>query len=38
MNAPEPARPSRTDILVTEVFSAIQGEAALVGERQVFVG
>ena len=25
------------DILVTEVFSAIQGEAALVGERQVFV-
>jgi organic radical activating enzyme len=24
-------------ILVTEVFSAIQGEAALVGERQVFV-
>ena len=26
-----------TDILVTEVFSAIQGEAALVGERQVFV-
>ena len=29
------ARPE--DILVTEVFSAIQGEAALVGERQVFV-
>ncbi len=26
-----------TDILATEVFSAIQGEAALVGERQVFV-
>jgi 7-carboxy-7-deazaguanine synthase len=25
------------DILVTEVFSAIQGEAALVGERQIFV-
>jgi len=25
------------DILVTEVFSAIQGEALLVGERQVFV-
>jgi len=25
------------DILVAEVFSAIQGEAALVGERQVFV-
>ena len=24
-------------ILATEVFSAIQGEAALVGERQVFV-
>ena len=30
-----PAPPS--DILATEVFSAIQGEAALVGERQVFV-
>ncbi len=30
-----PAPP--TDILATEVFSAIQGEAALVGERQVFV-
>ena len=26
-----------TDILVCEIFSAIQGEAALVGERQVFV-
>lgn len=26
-----------TDILVSEIFSAIQGEAALVGERQVFV-
>jgi organic radical activating enzyme len=26
-----------TDILATEVFSAIQGEAALVGERQVFI-
>ncbi len=26
-----------SDILVSEVFSAIQGEAALVGERQVFV-
>ncbi len=25
------------DVLVSEVFSAIQGEAALVGERQVFV-
>jgi organic radical activating enzyme len=25
------------DILATEIFSAIQGEAALVGERQVFV-
>ena len=25
------------DILVSEIFSAIQGEAALVGERQVFV-
>jgi len=29
--------PAAEDILVTEVFSAIQGEAALVGERQVFV-
>jgi 7-carboxy-7-deazaguanine synthase len=29
--------PDRQDILVSEVFSAIQGEAALVGERQVFV-
>lgn len=28
---------SASDILVSEVFSAIQGEAALVGERQVFV-
>lgn len=26
-----------TDILATEVFSAIQGEGALVGERQVFI-
>ncbi len=26
-----------SDILATEVFSAIQGEAALVGERQIFV-
>jgi 7-carboxy-7-deazaguanine synthase len=26
-----------TDILVSEIFSAIQGEAALVGERQIFV-
>jgi organic radical activating enzyme len=25
------------DVLVSEIFSAIQGEAALVGERQVFV-
>ena len=32
---PPPVVPK--DILVTEVFSAIQGEAALVGERQVFV-
>ena len=30
-------RPRPDDILVSEVFSAIQGEAALVGERQVFV-
>jgi len=29
--------PPRQPILATEVFSAIQGEAALVGERQVFV-
>jgi 7-carboxy-7-deazaguanine synthase len=29
--------PPREQILATEVFSAIQGEAALVGERQVFV-
>ncbi len=33
MSAPTPP----DDILATEVFSAIQGEAALVGERQVFV-
>ena len=41
----DPVRPPPTggpaagphDILVAEVFSAIQGEAALVGERQVFV-
>ena len=33
--APRPAGPQ--DILVSELFSAIQGEAALVGERQVFV-
>jgi 7-carboxy-7-deazaguanine synthase len=32
-----PASGRPDDILVTEVFSAIQGEAALVGERQVFV-
>jgi organic radical activating enzyme len=31
------AVPPPDDILATEVFSAIQGEAALVGERQVFV-
>jgi len=43
--APDPMRPPPAggpsagphDILVAEVFSAIQGEAALVGERQVFV-
>lgn len=41
--APAPSSPSGAppagphDILVSEVFSAIQGEAALVGERQVFV-
>jgi len=41
--APPGARPvatpgrGPTDILVSEVFSAIQGEGALVGERQVFV-
>jgi 7-carboxy-7-deazaguanine synthase len=28
---------SASDLLVSEIFSAIQGEAALVGERQVFV-
>ena len=28
---------SDTTVLVTEVFSAIQGEGALVGERQVFL-
>jgi organic radical activating enzyme len=31
------ATTSTTTVLVTEVFSAIQGEGALVGERQVFV-
>ncbi len=31
------ARTAPPTILATEVFSAIQGEAALVGERQVFV-
>ena len=38
--APSPVAPPATrapEILVSEVFSAIQGEAALVGERQVFV-
>ncbi len=43
--SPAPPRPTPPggpatgprDILVSEVFSAIQGEAALVGERQVFV-
>jgi 7-carboxy-7-deazaguanine synthase len=36
--APTSARgPGPGDILVSEVFSAIQGESALVGERQVFV-
>ena len=35
MTEPLPPRPD--DILVSEIFSAIQGEAALVGERQVFV-
>jgi len=33
----ELAGPAHPTILATEVFSAIQGEAALVGERQVFV-
>ncbi len=39
MTATDGAAPRRVpgDILVSEVFSAIQGEAALVGERQVFV-
>lgn len=32
-----PAHSGPKDILVSEIFSAIQGEAALVGERQVFV-
>jgi 7-carboxy-7-deazaguanine synthase len=35
--APDPVAAAAADILATEVFSAIQGEAALVGERQVFV-
>jgi 7-carboxy-7-deazaguanine synthase len=30
-------RPAADGLLVSEVFSAIQGEAALVGERQVFL-
>ena len=29
--------PAPDDILISEIFSAIQGEAALVGERQIFV-
>ena len=43
MTAVDPATPvappgaGPKDILVSEIFSAIQGEAALVGERQVFV-
>ncbi len=37
MNARSAPRAAPTDILATEVFSAIQGEAALVGERQVFI-
>ncbi len=38
-SAPVPVRAGGgpRDILVSEIFSAIQGEAALVGERQVFV-
>jgi len=36
MSRPAPADPTSA-VLVSEVFSAIQGEAALVGERQVFV-
>jgi organic radical activating enzyme len=35
--AGRPVPPVPRDVLVTEVFSAIQGEGALVGERQVFV-
>jgi 7-carboxy-7-deazaguanine synthase len=35
--SPDLARAAPVVILATEVFSAIQGEAALVGERQVFV-
>jgi 7-carboxy-7-deazaguanine synthase len=31
------SRPGPEDVLVTEVFSAIQGEGALVGARQIFV-
>jgi organic radical activating enzyme len=37
VTTPEASPDAPSDILVTEVFSAIQGEAALVGERQVFV-
>ncbi len=37
MSPDRPDRPAASSIFVSEIFSAIQGEAALVGTRQVFL-